>query len=92
MNTEQLKKYLLLHLPYLPVFWFVDRLEQAWRLVPNTNGINQLIGSISLLDAVMSRPLPSFHSMTFWQGLLVLPSFTGSCILRRKARKSGAKT
>lgn len=63
MNSEQLKKYVLPYLPYLPVFWFANKLGEAWKMVPDVDVIDQLIGSISLLDAVMARPIyRPFHA------------------------------
>lgn len=37
MNTDQLKKYVLPYLPYLLVFWFADKLGQAWRRARRQN-------------------------------------------------------
>lgn len=91
MNTEQLKKYVLTYLPYLPVFWFADKLGQAWRLVPDTNGIDQLIGSISLLDAVMAKPLPSFHPHDLMVGLAGTAAIYGIVYFKKKNAKKWRK-
>jgi len=69
MNTENLRKYVLPNLPYVPVFWFADKLGEAWRLAPGRNILEQLVGSISLLDTVMTKPLPSLHTHDLLAGV-----------------------
>ncbi|AOT68780.1 VirD4-like conjugal transfer protein, CD1115 family [Geosporobacter ferrireducens] len=61
MNTDNLRKYVLPNLPYVPVFWFADKLGEAWRLAPGEDALDKLIYGIGILDAVMAKPLPSLH-------------------------------
>ena len=51
MNTEKLKKYVLLNLPYLLVFWFFDKLGWAYRLAPGVDFVRKLTGSVTTINA-----------------------------------------
>lgn len=88
MNTDSLRKYVLPNLPYVPVFWFADKLGEAWRLAPDTNILDQLVGSISLLDAVMAKPLPSFHTHDLLAGAIGTAAVYATAYVKKKnARK-----
>ncbi|MDD3231303.1 MAG: type IV secretory system conjugative DNA transfer family protein, partial [Oscillospiraceae bacterium] len=91
MNSEQLKKYVLPYLPYLPVFWFANKLGEAWKMVPDVDVIDQLIGSISLLDAVMARPIPSFHPHDLLVGLAGTAAVYGVVYFKKKNAKKWRK-
>lgn len=91
MNTEYLKKYVLPNLPYAPVFWFADKLGEAWRLVPDTDIIDQLIGSISLLDTLLTRPLPSFHPHDLLAGMAGTAAVYATVYFKKKNAKKWRK-
>ena len=61
--TGNPKKYLLPNFPYILVFWFANKLGQAYRLAEGADMMGKLMGSMSTLGRVMANPLPSF--MTF---------------------------
>ena len=61
MKTD-VKKFILLHFPYLMVFWFANRIGEGFRLASGTDAIDKAITAISTLGKIISRnPLPSFH-------------------------------
>ncbi len=91
MNTDYLKKYVLPNLPYLPVFWFADKLGQAWRLVPDTNIIDQLIGSISILDSLITKPLPSFDPHDLLAGAAGTAAIYATVYFKKKNAKKWRK-
>ena len=91
MNMDSLKKYVLPNLPYIPVFWFADKLGEAWRLVPDTNIIDQLIGSISLMDSLLERPLPSMHPHDLLAGITVTAAIYGTVYIKKKNAKKWRK-
>jgi type IV secretion system protein VirD4 len=87
MNTDNLRKYVLPNLPYVPVFWFADKLGEAWRLAPDTNVLDQLVGSISILDSVMARPLPSLHPHDLLAGVIGTAAVSATVYFKKKNAK-----
>jgi type IV secretion system protein VirD4 len=91
MNIDSLRKYVLPNLPYVPVFWFADKLGEAWRLAPDTNVLDQLIGSISILETVMARPLPSFHPHDLLAGVIGTAAIYATVYFKKKNAKKWRK-
>jgi len=69
MNTDKLKKYVLLNLPYLLIFWFANKLGWAYRLAPGANFGSKLTGSVSNLNFAFGDPLPSFVPFDLMAGI-----------------------
>ena len=69
MNTEKLKKYVLLNLPYLLVFWFFDKLGWAYRLAPGVDFVRKLTGSVTTINAALANPLPSLVPFDLFVGI-----------------------
>lgn len=69
MSTDKLKKYLLPNLPYLLIFWFGNRLGEAYRLAVGVNMLQKVGGISKTLNAVLASPLPSFHPQDLLFGL-----------------------
>lgn len=91
MNTEHLKKYVLPNLPYVPVFWFADKLGEAWRLVPDTDIIDQLIGSVSLLETLLAKPQPSLHPHDLLAGVAGTAAVYATVYFKKKNAKKWRK-
>ena len=56
-----IKKLILLNLPYVFAFYFVDKLAAVFRLAPGTEFIDKLTGGFANFGAAFANPLPSFH-------------------------------
>lgn len=61
---RQSKKYVLPNLPYLFIFWIVDKLGQAFRFSIRENVGKQLIDAINELATLHRDPLPSVQQTT----------------------------
>ena len=55
-----LKRCALPNLPYLPVFWFANKLGTAYRLAPGDNFLSRLTGVPGALNVLMSNIMLSF--------------------------------
>jgi len=67
--TPFLKKYVLPNLPYVMIFWFADKLGEAYRLAFGKDFLQKLIHSTSTLNNVMANPMPSFVPFDLLVGL-----------------------
>lgn len=77
-----IKKLVLLNLPYVFAFYFVDKLAAVFRLAPGTEFIDKLTGGFANFGAAFANPLPSFHPVDLLIGV------AGGALLRLKAAKS----
>ena len=64
-----IKKLVLLNLPYVFAFYFVDKLAAVFRLAPGTEFIDKLTGGFSNFGAAFANPLPSFHPVDLLIGV-----------------------
>ena len=69
MTTDKLKKYVLPNLPYALVFWFGDKLGEAYRLAPGANVLSKAMAAVNGLGKAMANPLPSFHIRDLFFGI-----------------------
>jgi len=68
-NTSVLKKHILLNLPYAFVFWFANKIAEAYRFSPGKDFAEKLLGLMGSLGEAMSNPLPSFSPVDLLVGL-----------------------
>ena len=64
-----IKKLVLLNLPYVFAFYFVDKLAAVFRLAPGTEFIDKFTGGFANFGAAFANPLPSFHPVDFLIGV-----------------------
>ena len=64
-----IKKLILLNLPYVFAFYFVDKLTAVFRLAPGTEFIDKLTGGFANFGAAFANPLPSFHPVDLLIGV-----------------------
>ena len=64
-----IKKLVLLNLPYVFAFYFVDKLAEVFRLAPGTEFIDKLTGGFANFGAAFANPLPSFHPVDLLIGV-----------------------
>lgn len=91
MNTDKLKKYVLPNLPYILVFWFADKLGEAWRLATGADALDKLIYGIGILDTVMAKPLPSLHSYDLLAGIAGTAAIYATVYFKKKNAKKWRK-
>jgi len=70
MTTENFKKYVLPHLPYLLIFWIFDKLGQAYRIAAGVDFGAKLLGMLQTVHKVFVSPAPSLHTRDLLVGLV----------------------
>ena len=69
MNKPDVKKLVLLNLPYVFAFYFADKIAAVFRLAPGTTFIDKLTNGIAVFGSAFANPLPSFHPIDLLIGL-----------------------
>ena len=70
MNKPDVKKLILLNLPYVFAFYFADKIAAVLRLAPGTEFIDKLTNGFAVFDTAFANPLPSFHPVDLLIGLI----------------------
>ena len=91
MSTEKLRKYVLPYLPYVALFWFFSKVGEAYRLTPGKDTITKLMGSLTGLNAAMSKPLPSFDPFDMLVGLVGAAGIFLLVLYKKKNAKNWRK-
>jgi type IV secretion system protein VirD4 len=69
-DTAALKKRILLNLPYVLIFWFFNKIGEAYRLAPGKDFAAKFMELMTSLSAAMKNPIPSFNPMDLLVGLI----------------------
>ena len=69
MNKPDVKKLILLNLPYVFAFNFADKIATVFRLAPGTEFIDKLTNGFAVFGTAFANPLPSFHPVDLLIGL-----------------------
>ena len=70
MNKPDVKKLILLNLPYVFAFYFADKIAAVFRLAPGTEFIDKLTNGFAVFGSAFANPLPSFHPVDLLIGLI----------------------
>ena len=70
MDTNKIKKLLILNVPYILVGLFATNLGEAWRIAEGADSSAKLLGFFSTLPIALNNPLPSFHPTDLLVGIL----------------------
>lgn len=70
MNTKNIKRLLILNLPYVIVGLLCTNLGEAWRLAEGTDYSAKLVSFFGTIGTAFANPLPSFHLTDLLVGLL----------------------
>ncbi len=73
MKTKNIKKLLILNIPYILIGAFATNLGEAWRLADGANMSEKIQGMVlgGGFGAAFSNPLPSLHPMDLLIGIAV---------------------
>ena len=82
-----IKKLVLLNLPYLFAFYFVDKVAAVFRMAPGTELIDKLSGGFSNFGAAFAYPLPSVHPIDLLVGVAGAACFKLAVYIKSKNRK-----
>ena len=69
MNKSDVKKLILLNLPYVFAFYFADKIAAVFRLAPGAAFIDKLTNGFAVFGSAFANPLPSFHPVDLLIGL-----------------------
>ena len=62
MNKPDVKKLILLNLPYVFAFYFADKIAAVFRLAPGTAFIDKLTNGFAVFGTAFANPLPDRKS------------------------------
>ena len=71
MTKNELKKQIILHLPYVAAGLLATNFGEAWRLAEGANASEKTLSLISTLGVAFSNPLPSLHPLDLMIGIIV---------------------
>lgn len=73
MKTKNIKKLLILYIPYILIGAFATNLGEAWRLADGANMSEKITGMVlgGGFGAAFSNPLPSLHPLDLLIGIAV---------------------
>ena len=87
MNKPDVKKLVLLNLPYVFAFYFADKIAAVFRLAPGTEFIDKLTNGFAVFGTVFANPLPSFHPVDLLIGLIAGALLKLAVYVKGKNRK-----
>ena len=70
MKNVNIKKLLILNIPYILLGLFATNLGEAWRLAEGADMSAKLLGFFDTLMVALSNPLPSFHPLDLVVGII----------------------
>lgn len=69
MNRINLKKLLILNIPYILVGLFATNLGEAWRLAEGADSSAKILSFFYVLPVALGNPLPSFYPLDLLVGI-----------------------
>ena len=87
MNKPDVKKLILLNLPYVFAFYFADKIAAVFRLAPGTEFIDKLTNGFAVFGTAFANPLPSFHIVDLLVGLVAGALLKLAVYVKGKNRK-----
>ena len=70
MKSVNIKKLLILNIPYILLGLFATNLGEAWRLAEGADMSAKLLGFFDTFMVALSNPLPSFHPLDLVVGII----------------------
>ena len=87
MNKPDVKKLILLNLPYVFAFYFADKIAAVFRLASGTEFIDKLTNGFAVFGSSFANPLPSFHPVDLLIGLIAGALLKLAVYVKGKNRK-----
>lgn len=70
MSSKEIKRILILNLPYILFGLVATNLGEAWRLAEGADSSAKILGFFYALPVALGSPLPSFHPLDLLIGLI----------------------
>jgi type IV secretion system protein VirD4 len=87
VNKPDVKKLILLNLPYVFAFYFADKIAAVFRLAPGTEFIDKLTNGFAVFGTTFANPLPSFHPVDLLIGVIAGALLKLAVYVKGKNRK-----
>jgi len=87
VSKPDVKKLILLNLPYVFAFYFADKIAAVFRLAPGTEFIDKLTNGFAVFGTAFANPLPSFHPVDLLIGLIAGALLKLAVYVKGKDRK-----
>lgn len=75
MSKKEIKRLVILNIPYLILGLLATNLGEAWRLAEGTDISSKLLAFFSTVGQAFANPIPSFYPSDLLVGL-----FAGGCV------------
>ena len=69
LQWDDMKKYLIMSIPYICTGLCMTVIGKAWRLSPGSNSSEKITSFIRYLPLILQRPLPSLHILDLLFGI-----------------------
>ena len=87
VNKPDVKKLILMNLPYVFAFYFADKIAAVFRLAPGTEFIDKLTNGFAVFGTAFANPLPSFQPVDLLIGLIAGALLKLAVYVKGKNRK-----
>ena len=87
MNKKDIKRLLILNVPYILVGLFATNLGEAWRLAEGADSSAKILGFISTLPIALQNPMPSFYPLDLLVGIIAGAGLRLAVYLKAKNAK-----
>ena len=87
MNKKDIKRLLILNVPYILLGLFATNLGEAWRLAEGTDSSAKILGFISTLPIALQNPIPSFYPLDLLVGVIAGAGLRLAVYLKAKNAK-----
>lgn len=87
MNTREIKRLLILNLPYMILGLVATNLGEAWRMAEGADTSAKTLSFLSTIPMAFGNPMPSFHPMDLLIGVLLGAALRLAVYLKGKNAK-----
>ena len=87
MNKKEIKRFLILNLPYFMLGLVATNLGEAWRLAEGADSSAKILSFFSAIQAALSNPLPTFYPLDIVIGVVCGAGLRLSVYLKGKNAK-----
>ena len=87
MNTKEIKRLVILNIPYVILGLLATNLGEAWRLAAGTDISEKILALFETIPAAFGNPLPSMHPVDLCVGLVCGAVLRTAIYLRGKNAK-----
>lgn len=87
MNKKNIKRLLILNVPYILLGVFATNLGEAWRLAEGADSSAKILGFFSTLPIALQNPMPSFYPLDLLVGVIAGAGLRLAVYLKAKNAK-----